>query len=400
MTQNTAALPVVTTDPGVLARVFSHARLPHGLAIDHAMIAAFVEAAAPNSIRALRQDLEDFDLWCRRHNRLPFPALPSAVAGWLRSRAEAGAAPASLVRYKASVAKAHRLLGLEDPARHELPRLVIAAHRRKVGSQQKQARALRFRGAVKDPVQDTPRGIHVRALLDSVDDSPTGLRNRALLSTAYDTGLRASELVAIQVADMLEAIDPEARLLAIGRHKGDQDGEGATAYLSPRSVRAIDTWLKIAGITDGPIFRRVAVRRYAARPPRKALKPRDLSGRAIWDPRKFVAKEAAAARTEYQIGDKALHPGSLTPIYRTMIREALEKNAFGDLDKDQAALLIGQFSSHSTRVGLNQDLFAVGETLAGIMDALRWRTAKMPLAYNRNLAAEAGAAGRLLSRLD
>ena len=29
-------------------------------------------------------------------------------------------------------------------------------------------------------------------------------------------------------------------------------------------------------------------------------------------------------------------------------------------------------SAHSTRVGLNQDLFVVGEDLAGIMNALRW----------------------------
>jgi len=50
-------------------------------------------------------------------------------------------------------------------------------------------------------------------------------------------------------------------------------------------------------------------------------------------------------------------------------------------------------------VGLNQDLFASGEDIAGIMDALRWKSPRMPLAYNRNLAAEAGAAGRLLSKL-
>ena len=82
-----------------------------------------------------------------------------------------------------------------------------------------------------------------------------------------------------------------------------------------------------------------------------------------------------------------------------MIGEAINTGAFGDLDKEQARRLIAEFSSHSTRVGLNQDLFAVGETLAGIMDALRWKSPKMPLAYNRNLAAEAGAAGRLLSKL-
>ncbi|WBY18007.1 tyrosine-type recombinase/integrase (plasmid) [Erythrobacteraceae bacterium WH01K] len=371
-----------------------------GVNVDREMLEAYVTAAAPNSIRALRQDVEAFDLWCRRENYSTFPATPKQVANWLKHRAAEGGAPASLVRYKASLAKAHRLLGLADPTKHELCRLAIASHRRVVGSKQKQARPLRFRGAVKDPVQDTPRGIHIRAILEACDDTPTGLRNRALLSTAYDTGLRASELVVVEVADLLEALDPEARLLAIDRHKGDQEGEGATAYLSPRSVKAIDAWLKAADIEDGPIFRRVIVRRYAARPARKPMKPSQLSGRALWDPRKFVGRDAVAARVEHQVGEKALHPGSITPILRKMISEAIDVGAFGDLDKEQAGQLVNGFSAHSTRVGLNQDLFAVGETLAGIMDALRWNSPKMPLAYNRNLAAEEGAAGRLLSKLD
>lgn len=34
-----------------------------------------------------------------------------------------------------------------------------------------------------------------------------------------------------------------------------------------------------------------------------------------------------------------------------------------------------------------------------IMDALLWKSPRMPLAYNRNLAAEAGAVGRLMERL-
>ena len=378
---------------------FALTRRAPNVAVDRELLAAYVDAAAPNSIRALRQDVETFDLWCRRNDACAFPATPGLVADWLKYRASEGAAPASLVRYKASIAKAHRLLGLEDPTKHEICRLAIAAHRRKVGSRQKQARPLRFRGAVKDPVQDTPRGIHIRAILSACDDTPTGLRNRALLSVAYDTGLRASELVAITVRDFAEALDPDARLLRIGRHKGDQDGEGSTAFLSPRSVQALNAWLRAADITEGPVFRRVIVRRYAARPLRKRINPNTLSGRAIWDPRKFAAKTAVAARTEYHVGDNELHPGSVTPIVRRMITSAIDTGAFGDLDKNQAKESVAGFSAHSMRVGLNQDLFAVGETLAGIMDALRWKSPKMPLAYNRNLAAEAGAAGRLLSRL-
>jgi integrase len=76
-----------------------------------------------------------------------------------------------------------------------------------------------------------------------------------LLSVAYDSGLRASELVAIEIGHILEALDPEAGLLAIPRSKGDPDGEGATAFLSPRSVQAIAAWLAAAGIASGPLFR-------------------------------------------------------------------------------------------------------------------------------------------------
>ena len=51
-------------------------------------------------------------------------------------------------------------------------------------------------------------------------------------------------------------------------------------------------------------------------------------------------------------------------------------------------------------MGINQDYFTAGENLAGIMDALRWKSPRMPLLYNRNLAAEQGAAGRLLGKLE
>ena len=67
---------------------------------------------------------------------------------------------------------------------------------------------------------------------------------------------------------------------------------------------------------------------------------------------------------------------------------------------DDLARLLKGISAHSTRVGVNQDYFAAGEDLAGIMDALRWKSPRMPLLYNRMLAAEQGAAGRMLGRLE
>ena len=93
------------------------------------------------------------------------------------------------------------------------------------------------------------------------------------------------------------------------------------------------------------------------------------------------------------------HPGSVGPIFRRMIGRAVDAGLLPGIEQADLPALLAGVSGHSTRVGLTQDLFAAGEDLAGIMDALRWKSPRMPLAYNRNLAAEAGAAGRLLARL-
>ena len=369
------------------------------IVVNAALIAAYQAASSPHSIRALKSDLEAFDLWCRRHHRIALPATPETVADYLDARAGQGGKPASLGRYKASIAKIHQLLDLKDPTRDPLVKLRLQAVRRRLGTAQRQARPLRFKGPVRNVERDAPRGLNVRALLESCGDDLPALRDRALLSVGYDTGLRASELVAIAVEHILEALDPDARLLTIPRSKGDPQGEGATAFLSPRSVRALAAWFDAAGIATGPVFRRVNVRRYKARAAVRGRTLASLSGREAWDLRKTLAQPAVPARVAYDVGAGALHPASVGPIYRAMIQRAFDGGALADLTADDLARLLKGVSAHSTRVGLNQDLFASGEDLAGIMDALRWKSPRMPLAYNRNLAAEQGAAGRLMGKL-
>jgi site-specific recombinase XerC len=370
------------------------------IVINEALIAAYQAASSAHTIRALKSDLEAFDLWCRRTKRIALPATPETVADYLDARAGQGSKPASLGRYKASIAKIHQLLELKDPTPTSLVKLRLQAIRRRLGTAQTQARPLRFKGPVRNVERDEPRGLNVRALLESCPEDLPGLRDRALLSAGYDTGLRASELVAIVVEDIIEAIDPDARLLTIRRSKGDQEGEGATAYLSPRTVRAIAAWTDAAGIEAGAAFRRVNVRRYKAQAAARGRSIASISSREAWDLRKTLPKEAVPARVEYDVGEDALHPASVGPIYRAMIQRAFDTGALADLTTDDLERLLKGISAHSTRVGLNQDLFASGEDLAGIMDALRWKSPRMPLAYNRNLAAEQGAAGRLMAKLE
>ena len=395
--QTGSPAPTVATDD--LSWAVVQMRAGARIVVNEGLLAAYQAASSPHSIRALKSDLEAFDLWCRRHKRIALPANPETVADYLDARAGQGSKPASLGRYKASIAKIHQLLELKDPTPASLVKLRLQAIRRRLGTAQTQARPLRFKGPVRNVERDTPRGLNVRALLESCADDLPGLRDRALLSTGYDTGLRASELVAVAVEHIIDAIDPDARLLTIPRSKGDQEGEGATAFLSPRTVRALAAWIEAAGISSGPVFRRVNVRRYKARAAVRGRRLDSLSGREAWDLRKTLSKPAVPARIAYDVGEGALHPASVGPIYRAMIQRAFDGGALADLTGDDLARLLKGISAHSTRIGLNQDLFASGEDLAGIMDALRWKSPRMPLTYNRNLAAEQGATGRLMVKL-
>ncbi|MFS0851267.1 tyrosine-type recombinase/integrase [Novosphingobium panipatense] len=384
---------------GTLVPLITSLRTAERLVVDAALLDAFQAAASKHTLAALRSDLSAFDLWCRQHRRITVPARSEDVADYLKDRAGQGARPASLARYKASIARLHQLLGLIDPTIAPLVKLTLAAIRKEKGVAQRQAAPLRFKGAVSDVERDPARGLNLRALLESCAEDLVGLRDRALLSLAYDTGLRASELVTVEVGHILPATDPDARLLSIPRSKSDSEGEGATAFLSPRTVRAVKAWMEAARIGEGAVFRRVFVRRYKARPRQPGRTLASISSREAWDLRKTLPKPAVPARTEYSVGAGALHPGSVGPIWRAIIRRAFEKGALPDLTRDDFEHWLKRISGHSTRVGLNQDLFASGEDLAGIMDALRWKSPRMPLAYNRNLAAENGAAGRLMKKL-
>ena len=112
--------------------------------VDHELLSAYAASAPANSLRAFRADVTAFDSWCHARGTRCFPASPHLVAAFLKARAGEGAAPASLTRYRASMAKLHRLCRLPDPCQDELVKLTLAAHRRAVGVAQKQARPLRF----------------------------------------------------------------------------------------------------------------------------------------------------------------------------------------------------------------------------------------------------------------
>jgi hypothetical protein len=77
-----------------------------------------------------------------------------------------------------------------------------------------------------------------------------------LVAVAYDTMCRREELVSL----LIEGIEPAedgSGTVVIRRSKTDVTGEGATAYLSPLSMRLVAEWLQGSGLKSGPVFARV-----------------------------------------------------------------------------------------------------------------------------------------------
>lgn len=343
--------------------------LETGQAIDAAIVDAAQRAMSLNSWRALRADLRVFGAWCAGRGLMTLPALPATVAHFLRDQAEHGKKAATLARYTASIARLHALADQPDPTRTELVRLELKAQRRELGVRQRQARGLRFRGEVADPLAAAgPIGVCVEAMLAAAGDGVRGQRDRALLSLAFDTGLRRSEIVAIRWPHVERGSAGGGRLF-VPRSKSDQEGAGAYAYLSARTMAALAAWrAACGGARDGALFRRLH-------------RTRDKAGADIWS-----------------IG-AALTAQSVTLIYRAMLDAANAAGLLGTIDTAEYDAWRTSLTAHSTRVGLTQDLFASGQDLAGIMQALRWKSPAQPARYAQALSVEANAAAKVVGKL-
>ena len=206
---------------------------------------AFVRAAgcafSPNSERAMRSDLAIWSGWCAACGERALPARPETVAAFVDAMAETRA-PATVRRYAASIAVAHRAVGREKTLASPPVRLALKRTHRARGRRQEQATGLTW------PLR--PRR------LEAAGDRLIDDRNRALLAVAYDTMPRRGELSALQVSDLFEEIGGDATML-VRRSKADPKGEGETVWVAPDSLRLVRACLSGGAVADGPLFRSV-----------------------------------------------------------------------------------------------------------------------------------------------
>lgn len=174
------------------------------------------------------------------------PCGPELVARYIAEHGES-LAPASLERRLASISVAHAAKGLPSPTRSELVRSVLKGIRRTHGTAQKQAKPL-----LRDDLF---------TLLDAmVGNTAKDLRDRSLLLLGFAGGFRRSELVALDIGDVEHV--RQGMVITLRKSKTDQEGQGRKIGVPLGRtrhcpVKALETWLQLAGIIGGPIYRSI-----------------------------------------------------------------------------------------------------------------------------------------------
>lgn len=240
--------------------------------------------------RAYRSDFALFRSWCEAKRVPALPATPEAVAAFLAVEANRGAKVATISRRLAAIRYAHKLAGHEPPTNSEAVKATLRGIRRTAGSA---------------PARRAPATADkVLAMAAKADTGLKGLRDRAILLLGFAGALRRSELVALDVADLQFCND--GLRVTIRKSKTDQEGLGATIAVAPGSVAcpvdAVRAWIKVAGISDGPLFRPVTRR--------GKVSPRRLSARAVAELVKTYARRAGLKAADFS--GHSLRSGFLT----------------------------------------------------------------------------------------
>ncbi len=205
-------------------------------------ILEFIAAGtSPNTRRAYQSDIEHF---IARGGCIP--ATPAQVARYLADHA-AVLSMSTLARRLAGIRAAHVERGFPDPTKGELIRLTFRGIRRKHGQPQRRVAPLSAGDLL--------------AIVRSLGQSTRDIRDAATLLIGFAGAFRRSELVAIDYKDI--EIGESGPITQLRRSKTDQEGRGRTVSI-PRArgpacpVAALEQWLLISQISEGPVFRHVA----------------------------------------------------------------------------------------------------------------------------------------------
>lgn len=262
-----------------------------------ALVVSYSAAAQSNATtRAYDVDIRHFKQYGGT-----IPASAAMVAEYLASFAGI-LAVATLQHRLIAIHRAHADKGLESPMKDHLVKRTMQGIRRTLGTKQRRVTAL-----VKDDLLEIMVHIDQQAPMKAA-------RDKALMLIGFAGAFRRSELVALRYEDMT-LYDSGLELL-LRRSKTDQEGAGRSVFIpyargSRCPVKVLKSWLELAGIVTGPLFRPIS-------------------------------------RHDQIVGSKALTPQSVARIVKSSVRLMM--------GEDAAKLVAG----HSLRAGYCTEAAIVG----------------------------------------
>lgn len=230
------------------------------------------KAVAPATRRNYAADWDSFCGWCIDRGFVALPASPDTVARYLRwlidrpavvvhenvvqrdgslaarSRLRKPVKGATLRRHLVSIGVAHRAADYQDPTKSLFVKAVARGIRAERGSASTPKEALG-----RDALRAALLAIQTERLIDK--------RNRAIVLFGWSGAFRRSEIAAVDVEHIRrerQGID-----VLLPRSKTNQEGLHEQVLIGYASdpefcaIVALDEWLRAAGITSGPVFRRV-----------------------------------------------------------------------------------------------------------------------------------------------
>ena len=259
------------------------------------------------------------------------PATGNVISRYLADHA--GALAINTLRQRlAALSRWHVDHGFADPTKAPLVRQVLKGIRSVHPSAEKRARPLEL-----EVVQQTDQWLEMAiGNAQRCKDRSALLRhtrNRSLLLLGFWRGFRSDELVNLQVENV-DVSPGEGLSCYLSRSKGDRQMQGRI-YMCPALTRlcpvsAFVDWVSLAGLTQGPVFRKI-----------------DRWGR---------------------ISGEGLHTNSLIPLLRNLLADAGVADSEG-------------YSSHSMRRGFAGWARASGWDIEELMEYVGWRDVKSAMRY-------------------
>ena len=307
------------------------------------------KSKSENTIKAYQFAILKFQDWLNGAS-----PTDNIIADYLTHLFTHGKSPATCAQIVSAIQYVAKAEGVENPVGTLSRATLQGINRAGKGRGRGQAKGIKYDDALTmariadSAAHIPPIPAYRKGATESIKETPEKARIRqardgAIIRTMANCMLRISELCAIECEHVTIRENGKGALL-IPHSKTDQTGEGKQVYLQKATVKAIQKYQRLSGVTEGALFRRI-----------------------------------------YQncaMGKRALSVNAVRDIIKDLARKA-EIDTTG-------------ISGHSLRVGTAQTFVERKGTMPQLQTAGRWKDTRMPARYTEIESLDDGAIATVL----